>query len=77
MAVAVDLHFVNHQGARFQLNIVFTVLLKKKLDHGLRVSKLETRFHLLMNDLFKTTSNFLVNLSGFLKPTSEFIMIMY
>ncbi len=27
--VAIDFHFMNHQGARFQLNIFFTVLLKK------------------------------------------------
>ncbi len=34
--VAVDLHFMNHQGAWFHLKIIFIVLLKKKshLDLG-------------------------------------------
>ncbi len=45
---ATDLHFMNHQGPRFQLNIFFTVLLKKKVTYildGLRVSQLTANFH--------------------------------
>jgi len=46
MPVAIDLHFINQQGAQLQLKIICTVLLRKKsqiLD-GLRVSKLTTHY---------------------------------
>ncbi len=44
---AIDLHVINHQGPQFQLKILFTVLLKKKVTilDGLRVSKLTANVH--------------------------------
>ncbi len=52
MMVAADLHFMNHQGPQFQLNVSFTVLLKKKVTcilDDLIVSKLTANFHVWMN----------------------------
>ncbi len=47
------LHFMNHKGIQFQLQIFFTLLLKKKKNPyiltGLRVSKLTANFHFGMN----------------------------
>ncbi len=52
-----DVHFVNHQGPRFQLKTFLTVLLKKKVIYilnGLRVSKLTANVHFWVNYPFNT-----------------------
>ncbi len=50
---AAVLHVMNHKGIQFQLQIFFTLLLKKKKKPyiliGLRVSKLTANFHFRMN----------------------------
>ncbi len=51
--LAIDLHFMNHQGPHFQLKNLFAVLLKKKNHDYLRVSKLKANFHFWVNYPYK------------------------
>ncbi len=56
VVLVVDLHFMNYQGPRFQLKVLFTVLLKKKVTYildSLRMSKLTANFHFGVNYHFK------------------------